>query len=138
MKTETTEEWAAAMAAVGTSPPGSAALMVFLQATCERHAVHLAPWTAALMFDFCVALDQYSRAMQREAYEETMKLSKWLRDSADALQESLIKAGTPAPSGPAELYQALLAAGFRALTVNEVPILEPLPIVPIQETLPCT
>ena len=107
--------------------PGRASFLEFVEATCERHQVHVAPWTLAFILDFCAALDIYSIAVDGHSVDDAMKAGKWLRDAAAALQHSFIEAGTPAPSGPAELYKILLAAGFRPLPSTDGPTAEDAP-----------
>jgi hypothetical protein len=87
-------------------------LLGFIEATVERHNVHLAPWTVALLLNFVTAVNAFSKALNAGKLDECAKLSKWLVDASLSVQESFIKAGTPAPSGPAELYQELLKRGY--------------------------
>ena len=85
----------------------------FIGATLERHNVHPAPWTAALILNFEAALAAFSAKLAENKHEDCAKLSKWLVDACLSLQESFMKAGTPAPSGPAEFYLELLKKGYR-------------------------
>ena len=80
--------------------------------TMERHNVHPAPWTMALLLNWETALEVYTDQLRARKPEECMKLSRWLVEACAALQDAFIKAGTPAPSGPAEVYRQLLQSGY--------------------------
>jgi hypothetical protein len=93
-------------------PYGATPRLQFIMTTLERHNVHLAPWTAALILNFETACDAFGEKLAEKKLDDCMKLSKWLVDACLSLQESFIRAGTPAPTGPAELYQDMLKHGY--------------------------
>jgi hypothetical protein len=93
----------------------------FVWLTMERHNVHPAPWTMALLLNWQTALSVFTVQLQARKPEECMKLSRWLVEASAALQEAFAKAGTPAPSGPAEIYRQLLASGYEPPTIIEHP-----------------
>ena len=91
----------------------------FIRLTLERHNVHPAPWTMALLLNWQMAVEAFTERVDEHKPDDCMKLSKWLVEASLALQESFAKAGTPAPSGPAEIYRQLLASGYEPPTVIE-------------------
>ncbi len=92
--------------------PMNERLSGFIEATIDRHNVHLAPWTVALMLNFTTAVDAFSKRLDEGKLDDCSKMSRWVVDASLSLQESFAKAGTPAPSGPAELYAELLKRGY--------------------------
>jgi len=97
--------------------PEECRLSEFVWLTMERHNVHPAPWTMALLLNWEVALRVFTAALAAGKPEECMRLSRWLGDASLGLQDSFARAGTPAPSGPAEVYRQLLAGGYEPPTV---------------------
>ena len=93
--------------------PQDKALCDFVRLTMERHNVHPAPWTMALLLNWHTALRFFTAQLGSGKAEDCMKLSKWLVDACGALQDCFARAGTPAPSGPAEIYRQLLSGGYR-------------------------